>query len=446
MPNAHHVLWSKGTLLAPQHLQQQDRAHEDALAFQLGMLSFCPWGLVRYDIDRAALAAGTVIVSAVVARFADGLVVDSPDRDPSPPPRQVAEAWAPDQTTLVVHLAVPEYRPGGRNVADIGERTIARWHADEVVRRDEVTGLTARPVSVARASLRLLFEGESLDGYATLPLLRLVRDASGAITLDSAYVPPTLDLGENEYLAGIARRLVERIAAKASAVSGTRRQRNQGLADFSVTDVAAFWLLYTLNTHLPAIRHLHEIRRGHPAALWEAMVALAGALTTFAVAPAPLPTYDHTRLGDVFTLLDARVHELLDTAVPDTAVARPLRVVRHAVHAVAVEQASWLQAPQWYLAVDSSLRPADVVSKVMSGCKVASSDLVDTLIRQALAGVELVHVPQPPAGLPIKVDQQYFVMRRSGSAWEAIERARNLAVYVPSDLGDARLELVIQLR
>lgn len=446
MPHAHSVLWSKGTLLAPQHLQQQDRAHEESLAFQVAALTFCPWGLQRLEVDRAALAAGNVVVTAVVARFPDGLVIDAPGGDPSPAPRPLSEMWGPDQSTLVVHLAVPEYRPGGRNVASLGERAIARWHGDEIQRRDEVTGLGERPISVARANMRLLLEGESLDGYTTLPLMRLVRDTAGAIAIDPAYVPPLLDLAANDYLVGIARRLVERVAAKASAVSGTRRQRNQGLADFSVTDVAGFWLLYTLNTHLPSLRHLYEVRRGHPAALWEAMIALAGALTTFAAAPTPLPTYDHLRLGDVFTLLDARVHELLDTAVPDTAIARALRVVRHSVHAVAVEQQSWLQAPQWYLAVAASLRPIDVVNKVVSGCKVASSDVVDTLIRQALAGVELVHVAQPPAGLPIKVDQQYFVLRRTGPAWDAIERARNLAVWVPADLGDARLELIVQLR
>jgi type VI secretion system protein ImpJ len=446
MPHAAPVLWSKGTLLAPQHLQQQDRAHEEALAFQLGALAFCPWGLVALDLDRTALAGGTVVVSGVAARFADGLVVEAPGRDPAPAPRGVAEAWAPDAPSLVVHLAVPEYRPGGRNVATPGERAITRWHADEVARRDEVNGLQERPVAVARANLRLLFDSESLEGYTTLPLARLVRDAAGTITVDPAYVPPLLDLGASDHLAGIAHRLVERVAAKAGTLAATRRQRNQGLADFSVTDVAGFWLLYTLNTHLPALRHLHEVRRGHPSALWEAMVALAGALTTFADAPAPLPTYDHRALGEVFTLLDARLHELLDTAVPDTAVARALSIVRPSVHAVAVEQAAWLQAPQWYLGVASPLRAVDVVTKVVHGCKVASADVVDTLIRQALAGVELVHVAQPPAGLPIKVDQQYFALRRQGPAWEAVERARNLAVYVPADLGDAKLELVVQLR
>ena len=40
----------------------------------------------------------------------------------------------------------------------------------------------------------------------------------------------------------------------------------------------------------------------------------------------------------------------------------------------------------------------------------------------------------------------YFAINRAGSAWEAVGRARNLAVYVPSDLPDARFELVIVLR
>ena len=84
MPHAHPVLWSKGTLLAPQHLQQQDRAHEEALAFQLATLSFCPWGLARLELDRAALASGSVVITGVTARFPDGLVIDAPAGDPSP--------------------------------------------------------------------------------------------------------------------------------------------------------------------------------------------------------------------------------------------------------------------------------------------------------------------------------------------------------------------------
>ena len=51
---------------------------------------------------------------------------------------------------------------------------------------------------------------------------------------------------------------------------------------------------------------------------------------------------------------------------------------------------------------------------MLSGCKVGSADVVDTLIRQALPGLELAHVPQPPAAVPVKLDFVYFALKRSG--------------------------------
>ena len=113
---------------------------------------------------------------------------------------------------------------------------------------------------------------------------------------------------------------------------------------------------------------------------------------------------------------------------------------------MAIEQPKWLEAPQWFLAVSSSLRQQDLIPKVLQGCKVGSADVVDTLIRQALPGIELAHVSSPPPAVPVKLDFQYFAIRKAGGAWDAIQRARNLAAYVPAELVDARFELVIVLR
>ena len=38
------VLWTKGLVLSPQHLQIQDRYYEDLIDFRLNMLTFSPWG------------------------------------------------------------------------------------------------------------------------------------------------------------------------------------------------------------------------------------------------------------------------------------------------------------------------------------------------------------------------------------------------------------------
>ena len=58
------VIWSKGTLLAPQHLQIQDRFIEGTLEFTLDSLNYRPWGFGRLGINQEALAAGVFAVTS----------------------------------------------------------------------------------------------------------------------------------------------------------------------------------------------------------------------------------------------------------------------------------------------------------------------------------------------------------------------------------------------
>src|SRR5690606_24308418 len=244
-----------------------------------------------------------------------------------------------------------------------------------------------------------------------------------------------------------ARRLVELLSAKSATLAGQRRQRGQGLADFGVSDIANFWLLYTVNTHLPLFRHLFETRRGHPADLYTAMLELAGSLTTFSadVQPRDLPGYDHTDLGGCFTALDRLVRDLLETVVPANHVALPLKRTEPAVYATAIDQDRYFDAPEFYLAIKATMKQDELLRKVPQLIKVSAGDQVQRLIRQALPGVALRHVPHPPSALPIKGDYHYFLLDRTGDDWAAVRRARNLAVYAPSDFPDPQLELVILL-
>ncbi|HUQ84030.1 MAG TPA: type VI secretion system baseplate subunit TssK [Gemmatimonadaceae bacterium] len=441
------VLWTKGVLLSPQHLQMQDRYLEDLLSFRLGALAFRPWGFHRLEIDREALGGGAFAVTLASGIMPDGLLFDAPASDAVPPPKPLDEAWDPDRPTLDIYMTVPEYRPDGFNVASAARDHGTRYRAELLMRRDENNGLAEKPVQVARKNLRFLVEGESLDGSSALPVARVSRGATGEITLDPRFVPPLLDVGASEYLLTINRRLVELLAAKSTTLSGMRRQRNQSLADFGISDVANFWLLYTVNTHLPAIRHLYETRRGHPSELFEAMTALAGALTTFStvVHPRSIPSYDHANLQDCFTRLDAMLRDLLDTVVPSNFVALPLRSEQPLVHAVALDEDRFLTAPQLYLAVSSTTKVADVIRAVPQYVKVSSGDRITQLIRQALSGVELTHTPSPPSAIPVKLNYQYFQLSKTGPEWDAITRARNLAAYVPAELANPQLELVILL-
>jgi type VI secretion system protein ImpJ len=439
------VLWTKGVLLTPQHLQAQDRYLEDQLRFQLAAAAYCPWGFRRLEIDREALGGGVLSLVEASGLMPDGLPFDVPASDLAPAPRPLAEHWNPDADSLDVWLAVPELRFGGYNVSTNGIDRQTRYFAEVVTRRDENTGKMEKPIQVARRNLRLLVEGEVLDGHSALQVARVTRSRAGVFQIDSGFVPPLIDVAASEHLMAIARRLVEILSAKSTTLSAGRRQRSQGLADFGVADVANFWLLYTVNTWLPVLRHVYETRRGHPADLFEAMLGLGGALSTFSttIHPRMLPEYDHGRLSDCFSTLDAQVREMLETVVPSNHASLPLRMTEPAVYAAALDQERYLQASQVYLAIHADVKPDELLRRVPQLLKISSADQIDRLIKRALAGVALSHVANPPSALPVRLEYQYFALEMTGPDWEAIKVARNLAVYVPSDLPNPRLELIL---
>lgn len=445
MKQMQSVLWTKGVLLSPQHLQTQDRFLENVLRFRLNALTFCPWGLSRLEVDREALDGGTLALTAASGIFPDGLLFELPESDAVPPPKPLADHWRADQESMLVHLAVPEHRPSGQNVSAVQGARHTRYAAEVVLRRDENTGKSEKPIQVARKNFILLTEAESLDGHATLPVARVTRTSAGSWALDPHFVPPLVDVAGSDYLLSMTRRLVEMLTAKSSTLSGSRRQRGKGLADFGVSDVASFWLLYTVNTHLPQVRHLFEAGHGHPAELYTAMLELAGALTTFSatVHPRDLPTYNHGSLGECFTGLDGMLRQLLETVVPVHHVSLPLKMTEASLYAAAIEEDRYLAAPEWYLAVSAEVEAGELLRKAPQLMKVSSASQVGRLIKQALPGLQLEHIERPPSSLPIKLDHHYFRLERAGSEWEQIRRARNIAVYVPSDFPAPRLELLI---
>jgi len=442
------VLWTKGVLLTPQHLQLQDRFVEDLLSFQLSSLQANPWGFSSLEIDREMLDEGVLAVSSARGLFPDGLPFEMPAADPLPPPRPLEDRFHPDQESLKAFLAISEFRSGGRNVSIEEGGADSRYSAEVVFRRDENTGQTEKPVQVARKNLRILLEGESLEGSAVMPLATLFRTGDGGFDLDPNFVPPVLDLAASHALMTTARRLVELLSARAAELSRTRRQRGRDLADFGISDVENFWLLYTVNTYLPQFRHIYEVRRGHPSNLFEAMVSMAGALSTFARSEegdaGSLPAYDHGNLSGCFRDLDQRLRTLLETVVPQNYRAIMLQPVQPFVYAAALETAL-MSAKQIFLAVSSELDHTSLPEKTLDLVKVGAADNLERLYKRGLPGLALTHVSDPPSAIPVKLDYEYFLVDTSGEEWQEVLRQKNLAAYVPAAIREPSLELVAVL-
>jgi type VI secretion system protein ImpJ len=439
------VVWSKGVLLSPHHLQAQDRFVEDSLHFAAEALSFGCWGFLSLQIDGAAIREGQFQIGSASGLMPDGLPFDFANADPPPRSRVLDECFAPGRQECVFYLAIPPGRRGGVNIGPRRGGLATRYYPEPQMFRDENSSGTEKPVSVARRNFQILAEEESIEGSVVLPLARVVREEAGQYRLDDDFIPPMINARGSDRLTGILRGLVEVLAARSHQLASVRRQRNQSLADFSASDIANFWLLYSINTHLPVLRQMLEASQVHPEPLYRQMLGLAGSLTTFSgsIAPQDLPKYDHHRLGRCFLSLETALMELLDTVVPGRFISVPLRQLRDSIYVADLDSEQQVDNARLYLAIAAEIPSAELIARTPALVKVCSATHLETLIRQALPGLPLTHLPSPPPQIPVKLDFQYFSLDRAGAAWEAIRRARNFGVYVPGEIANPRMELIL---
>jgi type VI secretion system protein ImpJ len=450
MKHLQRVVWSKGMFLTPQHFQAQDEYFEQHLHFRATAASSCNWGLTGLAIDLEALSNGIFTIRHCRGILPDGLTFNIPEADEPPPGREVAEHFAPTDPELDVFLALPESRTRGKNVTvvngqasrtDIGTRYIGETR----MVLDESGGLEQKPVQVATKNFRLVFAGESLDGSAFIRLARITRSPAGTYILRSEFIPPALSLDTSDYLLLMLRRLIELLAAKSGALSSMRRQAGRSLAEFGHSDTANFWLLHTANTYLPQLKHLWIARRRHPELMYLMMLGLAGALSTFSLDEQArnLPDYDHDNLGGCFTELDEKIRILLETAIPSKCISIPLSLTEKSIWTGEIKDERYFKKTQFYLSVGAQMTVDEVIKQVPKLMKASSPAEIQRLVRNALPGISLRHVPVPPSAIPVKLTRQYFSLNQSGVLWDGVVKAQRASIFVPDEIAKPELELLI---
>lgn len=446
MKHLQHVIWSKGTFLTPQHLQTQDRYIEDSLHFQLDALNFRGWGFSRLQVDEQKLVEGQLSIVKAEGIFPDGLAFDVPTSDAGPASRTVVDNFPEDSNEVRVFLAIPDQREHGASFSGKSDAK-TRFVSELYQVRDENTGTNEKPIQLGRKNLLLLLEGESLEGYTVLQAAVVEKTPAGTYRLSSDYIPPTINVNHQPQLVGVVRSLMEILTARADLLAGARRQKSQGLADFTSADVASFWLLYTLNSHLPLFRHLYNKQTLHPEELYDLMLSLAGALTTFstAIQPRDLPQYKHEDLGTCFRELEQKIQMLLKTVIPTNFIALPLKQVKPSIFATSIDDDSYLRNTKLYLAASTDMKDAELIARAPNLMKVGDVGHLEDIVSHALPGLKMTHVPQPPPEIPIKLRHKYFSLDTTGDAWDKVQRSRTFGVYVPTDFPNAALELIILL-
>ena len=443
------VVWHEGMHLAQHHFQAQSRYFEDSIGFAVGQLFYRPYGVAGLELDPEALRNGTVALVHARGTLPDGLSFHFPESDPLPAPLEIRELFSPTVDSQTVLLTVPAYRPGRANTAVGSAATDGepRFISETTAVRDEITGQDEKPVPLARKNFHLaLDDGQPHDGTVALPLARVRRDGAGHFVYDPDYVPPCLQIGASPQLMGLLKRVVEILDGKSLAMSARRKQEQKSVADYAASEVADFWLTHTVHSGLAPLRHHLLARRSRPEQLYVEMSRLAGALCTFSLDshPRTLPLYDHDQLAETFGALEKHIRAHLEVIVPTSYVSIALAAQADYLHFGTVSDKRCFDTSRWFLAVRAAMGEGDLIASVPGLVKVCSQKYVSRLVKEALPGLALEHVPSPPAAISPRIGTCYFRIQQQGPCWDAMKKAGDVGVYLPQSFPGAEIEIRVQ--
>lgn len=447
MKSLSRVVWSEGMHLGPHHFQAQNRYFEDSIHFAISALWPNNYGVTGCDLDVEALRNGTVSVTHARGVFSDGLVFNMPESDALPTPRPIEELFPPTRDDVAVFLAVPFRKSEGQNCLLVPSESPngVRYTADTAILADETTGREEKPVKLGSKNIRLLFDTEDPTGLAAIPIARVKRSGSGHFVFDPTFIPPCLRITASEPLMLMLRRLIDvmedKVRSMANLESGGSR------AGFSTREISTYWFTHAINASLLPLRHLCFAKHGHPEELFLELSRLAGALCTFALQshPRDLPLYDHAKLDRCFGALEEHIRLHLETIVPSNCISIRLGATGNYFFSGDVTDERSLGRSQWILAVRAGMGDADLMDKVPKLVKFCSRQFVPKLVERAIPGLTLSHLQVPPPAVSARVETQYFNVSKAGPCWDHIVQTRQVGTYVPGEIPNPELELLIVL-
>jgi len=439
------VVWSEGMYLGPHHFQTQSRYFEDSIAFLVASLWHEPWGFLHFELDQKAIRNGSAVVLHASGVFPDGLTFELPNSDPPPAARNLTEVFPSTDAALPLYLAVPARKDNGFDCDLNTTANGTRYARMQRVLRDETNGIDEREIELGQKNIRVVTEAELTPEMQSIPMAHVLRDGRGHLVYDEEFIPACLRASASEQLMLLFKRLIDTIGEKSATIARSARRHGRFEAGTSALDVANYWFLHALHNAIPPLQHMSATKHAHPEELFVELSRLAGALCTFAVDsdPRTLPSYNHRDPGPAFRALDAHIRRHLEIVVPSNTVTLNFHPIEPYIQEADVLDERCLRRARWVLGVRSSLGESALLTMVPRLVKVCSSRFVPELVRRALPGMTLTHLPVPPTAIRAEVDMQYFVIETSGPCWEHILQTRKVGVYIPGEISQPEFDLTV---
>lgn len=426
------VVWSEGMLLRPQHFQQQDRYLYQVANQREKLINPNGYGLQHIEIDKSALALGQLTILSMSGILPDGMPFNIDAH------HSLSLAIPEDCRNEQVMLSVAIEKHNGVNLSSESNTRFSLYQV-AIIDESQDDGLDEE-LNLARLNPCLQLAHDDKSGRIQLPILRILELIDHKqILLDTAFVPPCLDIRASHTLTTLLREITAMIKQRADALAVRMHKANKQSA--SVLDIL---MLQSLNRWQPLLAHFLQGRGTPPRELYESLVMLCGELSTFVRSERrvpELPHYDHDNLTLTFGDLAAVLSQSLSTVLEQTAIAMKLEEAKYGIRVSPLVDRNLLKDCQIILAVKADLATEDVQRRFPAQIKLGPVEHIRDLVNNHLPGIAISALPVAPRQIPYHAGYHYFILDNHGERWQQLQQSGGLAVHVSGNYPGLDMEL-----
>ncbi|ELA9196629.1 type VI secretion system baseplate subunit TssK [Vibrio parahaemolyticus] len=428
------VVWSEGMFLSPQHFQQQERYLEHFAREFAGQISPQSYGLTQLELDLLLLDIGKVSV-----RRARGIF---PDGTPFEIQHSLVLDVAKNTHRKKVYLALPVSRPGA---VDVGEDSRLRHTASEHPVFD-----TSRehsdpvPLELATLNIELKLEGDGLQDYTLIAVAEISEHKSeGSVVLNQAFIPQSLHFGVSSYLKDCVADVFAQVQYRARAIS-TRLQAETNSKSYQALMRDYLWL-QVLGAWMPKLEQWNSDGTLLTRHLYLECVAMAGQMQGLeGKMPKSFPLWNQNDLYGIFSAVFSELLVLLREVQIDNVTTlkwdRQLFVTRRLLRTLVQDRSLYHQG-RFILVATSSIGAARLGEEFPRATKLAGNSDIAGLVRNALSGVSLRHLPYAPSELKSRHDAAYFEVDTKSELWQSlVKKDEAIALHIDERIEDINVE------
>jgi type VI secretion system protein ImpJ len=434
------VHWSEGMFLRPHHFQASDRYWSEMSGLHSRMDHPYGYGVFNVSVSQEAIGNGILELVGLQARLRDGTIVSNEANHVESIDLSVRLASGDSvNKPITVFLATPIASEGRANVSRDGSDSKARFAA--LVREvdDDSTGGNRQEIKLRKVNARIMFSTDDTAGFDTVPIMRLVPNASAnaKFAVDASYFPPSLTTRSWSELDALMRELRNFIGSRIKTMSTVIQDKGITLSTQVHGDLEKILLMHVLNESYGELSCLAFASGVHPLVAYTTLCSIVGRCSIFSPTHAieEVPRYDHDDLARIFRWAADLIRQLINSVKEDECIQRNFIGAGRGMH-VALEP-EWFGAEwEWYFGVSPINLGLEECIQLLKGqidWKLGASDKVEQYMTQRQPGLKLRSVQQLPRGLSNRGKWVFFQIRLDDEPWKQVQLAQTMAMRVRTD-------------